>query len=131
MAKNKDFKKPFFVWFHETGCEYCILFKRNVLSKTGIADKINKYFYAIKVNSFGDNKYIFFNGKVFNGKSLSSKFNVIGFPASIFFAPDYKTVFTLPGYWSRKDFTLVLDWLKSGLYKKESLRRYYKNTSNK
>ena len=129
MKKNINIKKPFLIWVHETGCEYCELFKKNVLSKTIIIYKINKYFYPIKSNGYGNKKYLFFNGKMFNGKSLSAKFNVIGFPTTVFLNSDYKKIFTLPGYWDKKNFILVLDWIGSGLYKKESLRRYFKSFS--
>jgi len=125
--KNKNFKKPFFVWFHETGCEYCILFRKNILSKREVVNSINKNFYPIKINVYGYRKYEFFDGKKYSGKSLSSKFNIIGFPASLFFDPHYKKIFELQGYWSKKDFMLILNWISSKSYKRESLRRYFKN----
>ena len=128
IKKNKNFKKPFFVWFHETGCEYCILFKKNILSERDVIDLINKNFYPVEVNAYGGRKYKFFDGKKYGGKSLSSKFNIIGFPTSLFFDSHYKKIFYLPGYWNKKDFMLVLGWISSKSYKRESLRKYFKNS---
>ena len=128
MKKNKNFKKPFFVWFHETGCEYCILFEKNILSEREVINLINENFYPVEINAYGGRKYEFFDGKKYGGKSLSSKFNVIGFPTSIFFDSHYKKIFYLPGYWNKKDFMLVLGWISSKSYKRESLRKYFKNS---
>lgn len=126
--KNQNSRKPFFVWFHETGCEYCILFEKNILSEREVINSINKNFYPVKVNVYGNGKYKFFNGKEYGGKSLSAKFNVIGFPTSLFFDSNYKKIFYLPGYWNKKDFMLVLGWISSKSYKRESLRKYFKNS---
>lgn len=128
IRKNQNLRKPFFVWFHETGCEYCILFEKNILSKKEVVNSINKNFYPVKVNVYGNVKYKFFNGKEYGGKSLSAKFNIIGFPTSLFFDSYYKKIFYLQGYWNKKDFILVLGWISSKSYKKESLRRYFKNS---
>lgn len=122
--KNKIDKKYFLLHFYFPTCVYCIRMNKRVFNVKSVSNYIDKHFHPVAINIYSNKKVLYFNGKYLTGKQLTSKFNVTGVPAEIYFSPSYRKIFLLPGYWKKDDFMLVSKWIATGKYKTESLRKF-------
>lgn len=127
IKKNKIEKKYFLLHFYFPTCVYCIKMEKHVFNHKSLINYINKHFYPVMIDIYGNKKNLYFNGEYLSGKQLASKFDITGTPTEVYFNSSYKKIFKLYGYWKKADFLLISEWIASGKYKTESLRKFSRN----
>ena len=123
----------YFVDFYTDWCGYCKKMDRETFSDPTVAAIMNKYYYPVKFNAESRGE-VTWNGKTYragqNGRSKVHEFAYatlgprMGFPTFALFRSDGALLQSVPGYYSAKDFVVILWYFASGDCDKYPFDRY-------
>ena len=126
--KNPDLKNPLLIFFYTEWCTYCKKMENEIFSDNEIARYMNDNYINVRVNPEQDNSKIEVMDKEMTPYELMMHIGARGFPTILFFDSKMKPLTTIPGYIERKNFLLILKYLKEELYNKNiSIEDYIKN----
>ena len=115
QAAQQD--KHLLVWLHKTDCGYCESMQEFTLEDETVAAMLSQSFLFKPINVYDEDTVIHGSFKG-NGKSFAKKVGYSFYPTSLFFDKDAKLIFAAPGYIEERDFTVMLQFIQSGMYKK-------------
>ena len=101
---------------------------RETFPDATVAKIINKYYYPVKFNAEGRNTFSWFGTtyKPASGRSRAHEFakGMQGYPTTVLFRADGTPLQAIPGYYSAKDFVVILWYFASGDYERYPYERY-------
>ncbi|MCB0850860.1 MAG: thioredoxin family protein [Bacteroidetes bacterium] len=105
-ALMRENPKYVMVFIHTDWCKYCEMQEKNTFRNPEIVEKVNKYFYAIRLNAEEDKKIAFLNRtyeKSANeyhalAEQLGKENGVLTFPTTTFLAPYFNHLGNLVGF---------------------------------
>ena len=112
MAKAQD--KPVYLHFKAQWCSACTLFERTAFENETVIDFLNTHFVAVKVD--GD-----------ENPELLKKYQVRGYPDSLFLDTYDNVVYRRPGAMAPEVFLFFLEYIQSGSYRTQSPMEYYRS----
>ncbi|MFA6470934.1 MAG: thioredoxin fold domain-containing protein [Candidatus Latescibacterota bacterium] len=125
IAIAKKEKKPVFIDFYTEWCGWCKKMDKETYTDPGIQKQIKDGWVAMKIDAENTSQKGTFDGKSMTYSEIGRYFKVSGYPSFLFIDKDGKPVTVVPGYFQKKDFSLVLKYFKEELYtKKVPLDRY-------
>jgi len=109
--------KYLLVWLHKTDCGYCEAMREFTLDNEKVKAVLKKdfVFEHINVNDGDTVSYKDFKG---SGKAFAKMTGYSFYPSSLFFDGDAEMIFAAPGYIEEDSFLVMLDYVRSGAYKK-------------
>jgi thioredoxin-related protein len=117
--------------FESKGCPYCQVFKKDI-EKDKLLHKLlkeNFNVYSIPLDEYHEYEMGDKNPpKKTNTTSLKMGFTVKATPQIIMFDKNWKKIIQLPGYADPEMMKIFINYIVKGLYKKESLDKYLKET---
>ena len=130
-SQAKIGEKMYFVDFYTSWCGYCKKMDRETFSDATVAKILNKYFYPVKFDAEGTNTFQW-KGKTYNpvltGRNRQHEFarGLQGYPTFALYKSDGTPLQAIPGFYSAKDFTIILWYFASGDCDKYPYERYQK-----
>ena len=130
-AEAKIGERLYFVDFYTSWCGYCKKMDRETFSDATVAKLLNKYFYPVKFDAEGSATVNWF-GKTYRpvnqGRNRQHEFarGLQGYPTFVLIKADGTPLQAIPGFYSAKDFTVVLWYFASGDCDKYPFERYQK-----
>ena len=130
-AKANIGERLYFVDFYTSWCGYCKKMDRETFSDATVAKILNKYFYPVKFNAEGDNTFQW-NGQTYRpvnqGRNRQHEFarGLQGYPTFVLYKADGTVLQAIPGYYTAKEFTVILWYFASGDCDKYPYERYQK-----
>lgn len=103
QALAKETPKNVFIDLTAKWCGWCKVMDKKTFSDKAVAQYINEYYYAVKVD-FDSEERFNFQGEQFNAKEFAEKYNVTGLPTILFASADFKTVLPVEGYHNARQF---------------------------
>ena len=105
-ALIREKPKSVMVFIHTDWCKYCAMQEKNTFRDPEIVEKVNKYFYAVRLNAEEDKKIAFLNRtyeKSANeyhalAEQLGKENGVLTFPTTTFLAPYFNHLGNLVGF---------------------------------
>lgn len=128
-ATTKIGDRIYFVDFYTSWCGYCKKMDRETFTDPTVAKILNTYFFPIKFDAEGQQKVTWF-GKTYNpvnqGRNRQHEFarGLQGYPTYVLFNADGTPLQSIPGFYSAKEFTIVLWYFASGDCNRYPFERY-------
>ncbi|MBA4417468.1 MAG: hypothetical protein C0392_06120 [Syntrophus sp. (in: bacteria)] len=115
LKRAKTENKPIVLYFYSNYCGYCDAMDKEVLADKDIVRTLKNDLVFLRIN-------------VDKKADLASKFNVRGYPTTSLLEPSGKGIVQIPGYIDKKNYSLVLAYLKGNHYKAMRFGEYIKKT---
>ena len=128
-ANTKIGTRLYFVDFYTSWCGYCKKMDRETFSDPTVAKLLNRYYYPVKFNAEGADTVRWY-GKTYrpvaHGRNRQHEFarGLQGYPSFVLFRADGTPLQAIPGFYSARDFTMVLWYFASGDCNKYPFERY-------
>jgi len=106
-------QRPVLVDVYTDWCGWCRRMERDVYSRPEVKDYLSKKFVIVKLNA-ESNEAARYEGRSWTGRSLASRFQVTGYPTTIFLRSNGEHLANLPGYIAADRFLLLLRYVGDG-----------------
>ena len=113
LKEARDRKVPVLVDVYTDWCGWCRRMERDVYSRPEVKDYLSKKFVIVKLNA-ESNEAARYEGRSWTGRSLASRFQVTGYPTTIFLRSNGEHLANLPGYIAADRFLLLLRYVGDG-----------------
>jgi len=133
---NKENPKPILVDVYTDWCGYCKKMDMNTYANKTIADYINKYFYAVKLDGEGK-KDIIFNEHTFKFQkegrrgyhqlSATLMNGKLSYPTTIFLSKKEEVIDRIPGYLDKNVMEKILVYFSEERYKTQKWNEFEKD----
>lgn len=93
-------------------CGWCKVMDKKTFTDSGIIEKLNENFIAIKFNPEEKDKYYIVEGDTVSGPELlygMSNNNPQGYPTMFYYVPQNRKMFQQPGYKTAEQLNKILD----------------------
>ena len=126
--------KRLMVIIEQRGCIYCKKMHEEVFPDPQIADFIEKNFFVVQINMFGDVEVTDFDGEALPEKDMVRKWGALFTPMLMFFPEQVSddkpanqvTVAQMPGAFGRHTTFNLLNWIvEKGYEGEESFQKYH------
>lgn len=124
--------KMYFVDFYTTWCGYCKKMDRETFTDPTVAKILNKYFYPVKFDAEGSDSFTW-AGKSYsparsNRRGAQHPFaeGLRGYPTYVLYRADGSPIQAIPGFYSAKEFAMVLWYFASGDCDRYAFEQYQK-----
>jgi len=130
-SEAKIGEKMYFVDFYTSWCGYCKKMDRETFSDPTVAKLLNKYYYPVKFDAEGSQTVNWF-GKTYRpattGRSRQHEFarGLQGYPTFVLYKADGSVLQSIPGFYSPREFSVILWYFASGDCEKYPYERYQK-----
>ena len=129
--RNRKKPKKIIVDVYTNWCGWCKKMDKITFGDPKVAEIINKDFYAVKFNAEGPDNVIFndelykFNSQR-NANDLAVKWlnGEMGYPTIVYLNEKMETIKAMQGYYGPEDYPKVLEYIRTGAYKKKSFEQY-------
>jgi thioredoxin-related protein len=116
LVKARRENKYVMLEFYATWCKWCRKFEAETLTDPAVMKALSEGFVAVKLDGESD-KAVVHEMRRLRAYELADVYEVKGFPAVWFIAPDGTRAKLLSGYLGPSDFKAYLDYITSGEYK--------------
>lgn len=113
MAEAEKSQRPILVDVYTDWCGWCKRMDRDVYTRPEIRDYLSKNFVMVKLNAEA-NDAARYEGRSWTSRSLASRFQVTGYPTTIFLRANGEHLANLPGYIAADRFLLLLRYVGEG-----------------
>ena len=126
--------KRLMVIIEQRGCIYCKKMHEDVFSVVKIADYIEKNFFVVQINMFGDVEVTDFDGTILPEKEMARRWGALFTPSIMFFpeevledvSANQAAVATMPGAFGKYTTFNMLNWIiEYGYARDESFQKYH------
>lgn len=126
--------KRLMVIIEQRGCIYCKKMHEEVFPRPEIADFIEKNFFVVQLNMFGDVEVTDFDGEALPEKDMVRKWGALFTPTLMFFPQEVSgdkpanqvAVVQMPGAFGRHTTFNLLNWVvEKGYEGEESFQKYH------
>lgn len=104
-------KKKIFLHFWAEWCKYCAKMAKETFTDPSIIDYLNKHFISIKVDVEREQK-------------ISSKYNIIGLPVTMFISENGEEISDMPGYVPPGMLIDILKYIHTDSYKNMAFEEF-------
>jgi thioredoxin-related protein len=104
------------VFWEAVGCQYCTKMHLTSLRDQDVRAYINDRFYVVRLDRYGTDLIIDFDGETRTQAATSAHHHVVGTPAIEFRLADGEEVFRLPGFAQPVIFRAVFEYVHTGGY---------------
>lgn len=134
LAEATDEGKRLMVIVEQRGCIYCRKMHEEVFPRPEIAEYIEKNFFVVQINMFGDVEVTDFDGETLAEKDMVKKWGALFTPNLMFFpetvpedmAANKAAVVQMPGAFGRHTTLNLLKWVvEKGYEGEESFQKYH------
>lgn len=105
--------RPVLVDVYTDWCTWCKRMDRDVYGRADVREYLNKKFVTIKLNA-ESNESATYDGRGYTGRTLASRFEVNGYPTTIFLRPNGEKLVNVPGYLPPERFLLLARYIGDG-----------------
>ena len=119
IAAAKKEQKPVLVDFYTDWCHFCEVMDEKTFSDPGIKKIFASDWITIKINAEDKKTTGTFKDRTISYSQLTRTFGVTGFPSYVFIDKTGEPVTVINGYRETKEFSLILDFFKNEIYKKD------------
>ena len=127
-ADAKIGTRIYLVDFYTDWCGYCKKMDRETFSDATVAKIINKYYYPVKFNAESRNSFTWFGTPYApaSGRSRAHSFarGIQGYPTSVLYLANGSPLQAIPGFFSAKEYAIILWYFASGDYQRYPYERY-------
>lgn len=109
--------KYLLVWLHKTDCGYCEAMREFTLDDDNVKPVLKQSFVFVHIN-VNENDTITHRGFKGDGKTFAKRVGYSFYPSSLFLDAGAEIVFAAPGSIEERDFLVMLNFVRSGAYKK-------------
>jgi thioredoxin-related protein len=113
MAEADKSQRPVLVDVYTDWCGWCKRMDRDVYTRPEIRDYLGRKFVMVKLNAEA-NDAARYEGRSWTSRSLASRFQVTGYPTTIFLRSNGEHLANLPGYIAADRFLLLLRYVGDG-----------------
>lgn len=127
MEAARKEKKPVLVDFYADWCKWCHVMDEKTFSDPEIKKIFASDWITIRIDTQDMETTGTFKGETLTFRQMSGAFDVTGLPSYLFFDNEGEPVTIIPGYIPKEKFSIILDYFKNELYKKDvNLQEYVK-----
>lgn len=127
-ANAKIGSRIYLVDFYTDWCGYCKKMDRETFADATVTKIINKYYYPVKFNAESRSTVNWFGATYSpaSGRSRAHGFarGIQGYPTTMLYLADGKALQAIPGFYSAKDYAILLWYFASGDYQRYPYERY-------
>ncbi len=105
--------KPVLVDVYTDWCGWCKRMDREVYAKPEVREYLAKRFVSVKLNA-ESNQPATYEGRNLTGRTLASRFEVTGYPTTVFLRANGEKLVNVPGYVPADRFLLLLRFIGDG-----------------
>lgn len=113
LKEAREKKRPVLVDVYTDWCGWCKRMDRDVYAKPEVRDYLSRKFVTVKLDAEAAAPARYEN-QDFTSRSLAARFNVTGYPATLFLRPNGEHLISAPGYIPADRFLLVLRYIGDG-----------------
>lgn len=124
-------KRHVMLFFHLNQCPYCDRMLEDSFNNDPLKSFIQQHFDVIAINVKGAREVAFNEDITVTEMELAKTLKVQYTPTILFLNAKNKTVVRLNGYRTPEKFKRVLDYVKGGIYKQQTLVEYLEQTKDK
>ncbi len=130
---GKRKKKPILLYLYSDWNFSSKIMEKTSLRNRELAEKINDYYYPVKVNvsapevNFLGKKYTLAGEQPMNEIAYQFLNQNLDLPALVIFDEDQNLVTTISGYLQKEQLLPLTDYFYNKIYKRQSLQEYFKN----
>jgi thioredoxin-related protein len=106
-------QRPVLVDVYTDWCGWCRRMEKDVYSRAEVKDYLSKKFVIVKLNA-ESSESARYEGRSWTSRSLASRFQVTGYPTTIFLRSNGEHLANLPGYIAADRFLLLLRYVGDG-----------------
>jgi len=130
MEAARKEKKPVIVDFYADWCKWCHVMDEKTFSDSEIKKIFASNWITIRLDTQDTETTGTFKGKTLVYQQIAGGFGVTGLPSYLFIDKEGEPVTIIPGYIPKEQFSIILDYFKNELYKKDvNLQEYIKSKS--
>ena len=123
VASAQSGNKKMVVDVFTTWCGWCKRMDRQVYGNQTVQEILAAYYVPVKLN--GESQSILsFEGNKITEQDLSKKFNVSGYPTTLFFDENRELIVSVPGFVDTKRFINILNFIASNSYQRMTFKQY-------
>jgi len=130
MEAARKEKKPVLVDFYADWCKWCHVMDEETFSDPEIKKIFASDWITIRIDTEDTETIGTFKSETLTFRQMSGSFGVTGLPSYLFIDTKGEPVTIIPGYIPKEKFSIILDYFKNELYKKDvNLQEYIKSKS--
>ncbi|MDH7498957.1 MAG: thioredoxin fold domain-containing protein [candidate division NC10 bacterium] len=128
MREARESHRPVLLHFYTDWCPWCKKMERDTFSHPQIQEALNQGFVSIRINPESKEK-IRVEGREVKAADLARKFEVRGFPTTIFLESDGSPIGPVPGYIDSDSMRKILAYVQEKAYQKMTFDEYARQRS--
>ena len=113
LKQARTTSRPVLVDVVTDWCGWCKRMDADVYSRSDVQDYLTRRFVTVRLNAESPSPATY-QGKAYNGRSLAQRFQVSGYPTTIFLRSGGDHLVNVPGYIRADRFLLLLQYIADG-----------------
>lgn len=104
-------------------CGWCKKMDRDVYGDAAVQEILDAHFIAAKLNAESATTHAV-RGQTVSEREIAKSFGVTGYPTTLFLTADGEPITVLPGYVPKETFLLVLEYIHTRSYERQSWEEF-------
>ncbi len=110
-------------------CGWCRRMDQDVYARADVQQYLARKFVMVKLDA-ESGATAHYEGRTYTSRTLAARFGATSFPTTMFLNANGVQIGTVPGYWSPKDFLLLLRFVGDGHAARGEKFEDFKNAAN-